>query len=288
MLGFIGTGLMGFPMARRLLQAGHDLIVYNRTREKALPLGEQGAKLADAPDEVFRRADVVFLMLTDAPATREALQSVSRTERSRKTLIQMATILPTESQEFSRWMEEAGGTYLEAPVLGSTPEARDGKLIVMVGGSRAVFQQVQPLLQHFGPDPVYLGEVGKATAAKLALNQLIASLITAFSVSLGMVQAHGVEVQAFMDILRRSALYAPMFDKKLERLLTRHFDQPNFPVKHLLKDVNLITTAAKQAGVNSRVLESIRQLLTRAMDKGLQDQDYSAIFQVIYPGEAQD
>ncbi len=285
MIGFIGTGLMGFPMAQRLLSAGYPLMVYNRTRAKAEPLQAEGALLAETPGEVFSRCDIIFLMLTDGPAVKEVLSSIPRVQFSGKMIVQMGTILPEESLEFARTIEDAGGEYLEAPVLGSTPEASSGRLIVLVGGSREQYQQMLPYLRLFGPEPFFLGEIGKAATTKLALNQLIVTLITAFSISLGMVQAGGGDVELFMRILRQSALYAPMFDKKLERMLNRDFRRPNFPVKHLLKDVRLIIKAAQHVGISTEVLQSIQDILQQAVDAGWQDLDYSAIFQVLARGE---
>jgi 3-hydroxyisobutyrate dehydrogenase len=128
-----------------------------------------------------------------------------------------------------------------------------------------------------------MGAVGSAAAAKLALNQLIASLTSAFALSLGFVQRQGVEVEQFMQILRQSALYAPTFDKKLQQMLDGNYANPNFPTKHLLKDTDLFLTEAQSVGLNVSSLEGVRKVLEMAQQLGLSDADYSSLFAAINP-----
>lgn len=281
-VGFIGTGLMGLPMAQRLIEAKLEVVVYNRTTEKLR--GLRGAAIASSPAEVLQASNCVILMLTDAHAIASVLLSESsRCHLQGKTIIQMGTIAPTESRHLAEQISSFGGEYLEAPVLGSIPEAKSGNLIVMVGGTPEQYARWRFLLQNFGPEPKLIGPVGTAAAAKLALNQLIASLTTAFALSLGFVQQQGVEVEDFMQILRNSALYAPTFDKKLQRMLQRDYSNPNFPTKHLLKDTNLFLAEAKSMGLNVSSLDGIRQILEIAVSRGLTDSDYSALFDVVNP-----
>jgi 3-hydroxyisobutyrate dehydrogenase len=128
-----------------------------------------------------------------------------------------------------------------------------------------------------------MGNVGKATAAKLAVNQLIASLTSAFAMSLGYLRESGVNVNRFMEILRNSALYAPTFDKKLKRMLTRNFNNPNFPVKHLLKDVDLMLTEFAKKGINIDTLEGVKKILLKNLDRNEAEMDYSALYNAVHP-----
>jgi 3-hydroxyisobutyrate dehydrogenase len=283
-VGFIGTGLMGSPMAERLLAAGFSVIAYNRTQAKLEPLSNTGATIAQSPVEVLQQADCVLLMLTDTAAIQAVLLAPdTQAVLSGRTIIQMGTIAPDESCAIAAAVEAVGGDYLEAPVLGSIPEAQAGKLIVMVGSSPEQFQRWSQLLQQLGPEPLLIGEVGKAAALKLALNQLISSLTTAFALSLGFVMRQGVDVETFMSILRDSALYAPTFDKKLQRMVERNYDNPNFPTKHLLKDTNLFLGAAQAAGLNVSSLEGVRVILEAAQQMNLAEEDYSALFSAVNP-----
>lgn len=283
-VGFIGTGLMGLPMAQRLLDADIELVVYNRTLAKVEPLRAGGAAIAAHSDEVIHACDCVILMLTDAAAIRSLLLSdSSRQQLAGRTVIQMGTIAATDSRAIRDEVVAQAGEYLEAPVLGSIPEAKAGKLIVMVGGSPEQFQRWSELLQNFGSEPLLIGSVGAAAGVKLALNQLIASLSAAFALSLGFIQHQGVDVELFMQILRNSALYAPTFDKKLQRMLERNYSNPNFPTKHLMKDTKLFITEAESAGLNVSAVEGVLKILEIALNQNFSDDDYSSIFSAINP-----
>lgn len=282
-IGLMGTGLMGLPMAQRLLDASVPLIVYNRTVSKLKPLEDAGVAIAPLPEVLLRAASCVILMLTNTQAIQEVLFSEKcRPELAGKTVIQMGTISPDESRSLQEEIRALGGDYLEAPVLGSIPEAQSGKLMVMVGSTPEQFEQWQDLLQHFGTAPIRVGEVGSAAALKLALNQLISSLTAAFGTSLEFVLRQGVEVETFMQILRGSALYAPTFDKKLSRMVEGDYANPNFPTKHLLKDTNLFVQAAEAIDLDTQIPDAVQQILTRAIDLGLADADYSALFAALH------
>jgi 3-hydroxyisobutyrate dehydrogenase len=275
---------MGQPMAQRLLDAGLSVVAYNRTPSKLEPLRASGAEIVDSPENAIATSDCVILMLTNATAIRELLLSeASRQQLPGRTAIQMSTITPTESRAIGEAVVAAGGDYLEAPVLGSIPEAKSGNLQVMVGATQEQFQKWSEFLKYFGSEPMLIGPVGAAAAMKLALNQLIASLTTAFALSLGFVQQQGVDVEQFMQILRQSALYAPTFDKKLQRMLDGNYTNPNFPTKHLLKDTNLFLAEAESVNLNVSSLESVRQILELTQQLGLADADYSALFAAIKP-----
>jgi 3-hydroxyisobutyrate dehydrogenase len=279
-VGFLGIGLMGLPMAQRLIAVGHSVTAYNRTVSKLEALS--GANIATSPAEAIANSDCVILMLTNAQAIQETLLLDPTVLRDR-TVIQMSTISPDESREICDTVTTAGGNYLEAPVLGSIPEARSGKLIVMVGAEPEQFEQWRSLLQAFGDNPVLIGSVGSAATVKLALNQLIGSLTSAFAASLGLVLRQNVDVEAFMQIVRQSALYAPTFDKKLQRMVDRDFENPNFPTKHLQKDMGLFIETARSSNLETASVEGVQQILQSAIEQNLADLDYAALFSVVCP-----
>lgn len=285
-VAFLGTGLMGLPMAQKLLEARVQLIAYNRTPEKLEPLKEIGAEIAEKPYQAINAAECVILMLTNAAAIYSVLLSDRSSQAvAGKSVIQMGTITPTESREIRDAVVAAGGEYLEAPVLGSIPEAQAGNLIVMVGAHQEQYQRHLELLKHFGPEPILVGSVGTAAALKLALNQLIASLTASFALSLSFVQRYGIDEDLFMYILRQSALYAPTFDKKLPRMLDSNYANPNFPTKHLMKDTDFFIEEAKAASLNVSSIEGVRKILEMAMKMSFAHEDYSSIFSVIKSGE---
>lgn len=281
-VAFLGTGLMGQPMAQRLLAAGIQVIAYNRTPEKLIPLQAAGAEIVSHPRHAIREAECVILMLTNAAAIYHVLLSdTSWRTLAGRTIIQMGTITPTQSQEIRDSVVGGGGEYMEAPVLGSIPEANAGKLMIMVGAQLEQYQRYLNLLKNFGPNPVLIGPVGTASGLKLALNQLIGSLATSFALSLAFVQRQRIDVDKFMEVLRQSALYAPTFDKKLPRMLEGNYGNANFPTKHLLKDTDLFISEAQYLGLDLKSIENVQTILRTAMKMGFANDDYSALFTVI-------
>ena len=274
-IGVVGIGLMGNPIAHRLLECNHQVVAYNRTVEKTASLKAAGAYIASDMSDLLKQCEVVLLTLTDANAIAELLFNNSFSLAG-KTIVQMGTISPHQSQSIQKSVVEADGTYLEAPVLGSIPEAKAGTLLVMVGSTPSDFERMMPVLKNLGSTPRHVGPVGSAAALKLSLNQLIGALTTAFSTSLEFGQRYDVPTDLFMEILRDSALYAPTFDKKLQRIQDKNFANPNFPTKHLLKDMTLFSEAAGAVNIDTAMSNAIRALIKRAM-KSYSDQDYSAI-----------
>lgn len=283
-IAWIGTGLMGRPMAERLLGAGHEVTVYNRTREKAEPLAAAGATVAGSAREAVAAGEAVFLMLRDAGAVRDVLFGGDAPPNlDSRTVVQMSTIGPSESVALAGEVRRSGGDYLEAPVLGSTPQAKEGKLLVMAGGTPEQLGRWSEVLRVIGPEPVLVGPVGQAAALKLALNQLIPLLSASFALSLGMVRRQGIDVDLFLDILRKSTFYAPTFDRKLPGMLSRDFSNPNFPAALMLKDLDLIQGHAASLGLDTAVLDGARDVVRRTVEKGLGGADYSALYEVIDP-----
>jgi 3-hydroxyisobutyrate dehydrogenase len=277
-IGFLGTGLMGLPMAQRLVAAGFDLVAYNRTASKLAALTGAGSTTNPAP--AIAHGDYIFLMLTDVRAI-EAVLVPNASLLVGKTVIQMGTIAPADSQRIAQVVEQSWGEYLEAPVLGSIPEARAGKLLIMVGGTASLYERSLPLLQQLGITTQLIGTVGQAAALKLALNQMIATLTIGFAQSLAYLQRQGVDSNQFMDILRASALYAPTFDKKLTRMLERQYADPNFPTKHLAKDLNLFADSAQAVGLKMDGIQGIQEMVRLAIALGWADGDYAALYEAV-------
>ncbi len=280
----LGTGLMGRAMAEKLLAAGHPVTVFNRTRDKAQPLIELGATVVDQAGDAIERCECIILMLADIAAIQETLLAPRSKEKLKgKTVIQMGTIGPGQSQLVQAEVFGSGGDYLEAPVLGSTPQVEAGELIVMVGAEPEQYDRWKTLLTTFDPEPKFIGPVGSAAALKLALNNLIGSLTMAFSLSLAIVLKEEISVETFMRILRSSALYAPTFDKKLMRMLERDFRDPHFPGRLMLKDMNLVAAEARRLGLQMFAVEGVRQALERTVEMGFGEDDYSAMYNAVNP-----
>jgi 3-hydroxyisobutyrate dehydrogenase len=281
-IGLIGTGLLGKPIGEIYLKEGYDLTVYNRSIEKTEPLAAAGAEVAPRPEEVIEKSDLVLTVVSDYSSVCEVLFT-NVSDFKDKTVIQISTILPSESQLLSKRISEMGGDLIEAPVLGSIKQVLSGSLILLISCDRMLFDKWSNFFGPVSNKIVYLGDYGSASLTKLALNQLIANLTVSFASSLGLLVENRIDVDKFMEILRGSALYAPTFDKKISNMLDREFGNPNFPVKHLLKDMNLIIQAAKSTGLNTKSLESTREILVEAVESKLGELDYSALYNIVNP-----
>lgn len=282
-IGLIGTGLMGQALAQHLLEENQSLLVYNRSPEKSEELRDRGADVAASAQQLVEQCEICLLFLSDADAIHMVLDAISPAAFKDTMLIQMGTIAPEESRDIAERVRKQKGRYLECPVLGSLPEARSGKLILMAGGSEQDFDTALPLLELIGNEPQHIGDIGQGATVKLAMNQLIAGLTASFALSLALVEKEGIETEQFMKIVRDSALYAPTFDKKLSRMLDRDFDNPNFPTKHLAKDTRLFLAVAEELGLDTSALQGIETLLQKTLDMGLDNTDYSAIMAAVSP-----
>ncbi|WP_295585376.1 NAD(P)-dependent oxidoreductase [uncultured Lamprocystis sp.] len=281
----LGLGLMGTEIALRLQAQGVAVTGWNRGAERSQAAAAAGLAVAADAATAIGAADLVLLVLSDAAAIEATLLAPPAAAALRgRLIVQMGTIGPEESRGLAARLDALGGRYLEAPVLGSLGEAREGRLIIMVGGDETLFAQCRPVLERLGAQPQRIGAVGQAAALKLALNQLIAGLTATFALSLGLVRAQGIDVDQFMALLRGSALYAQTFDKKLDKYLSHDYGAANFPLKHLLKDVRLFRQAAAPLGLDTALAGAIEAACIRGQDLGLGDQDYSAIYEALSRG----
>jgi len=280
----LGIGVLGRAVAERLRATGHSVTAYNRTRARAESLASLGISIADTPSQAIEHADCTLLFLTDAPAIRSLLlEGQARSSLSGHIIVQMGTIGPDESRELHQTIASLGGNYFEAPVLGSVDEAKAGTLILMVGGTQDHLQRLAPVLRALSKEPRLVGPIGEASTLKLALNQLIAAETAAFSLSLALIERSDIPIDLFMSILKESALFARTFDKKLPRLQTRNYDHPNFSTRHLLKDVELFLSAARERQLYAGGLLGVRDLLKDSVAHGYGDVDYSAMYEEVSP-----
>ncbi len=282
-IGILGIGLMGHAFVQRFLSLGYSVRVFNRSPEHIKDLEQTGVIVCHTVDELISLSSTIILMLSNADAIHDLLPLDKQTDLMGKTILQMATISPSQSLQISREVESCAGHYLEAPVLGSIPEAKTGTLIIMAAGLNKIFEKSLPVLQVLGKTPRYIGETGSAAALKLSMNQLIASLTAGFSLSLGYALKNGVDSALFMEVVRESALYAKTYDKKLEKYLSRDFGTANFSTRHLLKDIRLFIDDAKAAGLNTAALEGIEHITHDTVEEGFALMDYSSIYQTICP-----
>ena len=277
-VALLGTGLLGEAIGHRLLAQGVELRVWNRSSEKAASLLGAGAEAITDLGQAAQGCDTVITVLRDGPVTAEVIAALG--DLAGVCCMPMGTMGIAESRALENGVHRQGGCYLEAPVLGSKPEALKGTLLVMAGGEEAVFQRQLPLLRLLSEAPKRMGETGSGSASKLALNQLIASLTHGYSLALRLVQASGLDVERFMEVLRPSALYAPTVDKKLARMLSHDYANPNFSTALLRKDLQLFLKEAPLLGVETHGLQGLVDLLARSEHSSLDSCDYSALHEL--------
>ncbi len=276
---------MGLPIAHRLIQRGHEVTAWNRSEERLKVATEEGIEIQPDLAQAVADNELLLLTLSDAAAIEAVIFSAQvESQLKGKTVLQMGTISPDESRALAERVQAAGGDYLEAPVLGSIPEAKNGELIIMAAGSEAAYHHCLLLLRGLGKEVDLVGSVGQAAAMKLAMNQLIAALTVGFAQSLGLIRAEGVDLELFMKLLRESSLYAPTFDKKLQKYIEHDYSNANFPLKHLIKDVGLFKQVAESSGMNAQVSDAMLSVLNSGEQAGYGDEDYSALYEAINPG----
>jgi 3-hydroxyisobutyrate dehydrogenase len=281
-ISVIGAGLMGGAIAQKLFEHKNDVIVYNRTKQKVERLKSVGIKIAETPIEAVENSEVIILMLADSNAIKSVMINDELLEKVKgKLVIQMGTILPDESKSFEIIFSERLAEYFEAPVLGSVPQILNETLIVLVGATKEQFEKHKHIFSAFSKDIYHIGEIGKASAIKLAFNNLIASLIPAFSLSFGIVKKSNINPEVFMEILRKSAFYAPTFDSKLPMILSEDFSRANFPAKLMLKDGKLIEKFASQLNLNTKVINALNSVIEEVVNSGYADEDYSSVYKAI-------
>jgi len=272
-LAFCGLGQMGAPMARRLLEAGHDLTVWNRTAGKAAALGAAGASIATSPAEAARGAEAVLTMLADPDALHQVVlgdHGVHDALESGATLIEMSTVGPAAIHALA----DEGVPLIDAPVLGSVPQAEDGALMVFVGGSDQAYERWAPVLEAIGR-PMHVGPLGSGAAMKLVVNSTLGALMTGLGEALALADALGLSQASVLDVLADSALGVTARSKR-ERIESGSYP-PNFKLGLAAKDLRLVEETAKRHGAEIRVAEAARRWFEDAARGGLGDLDYSAV-----------
>ncbi len=282
-IGFIGAGMMGQPMAIRLIDAGYNVKVWNRTPKKATQLVNRGAERAPSVRELARNCSIVITMVSDD----NALRSVSEGEQGLianlgedAVAVDMSTISPSLSKSLNQNYTRNNAYYIQAPVLGSVPQATDGTLLIFAGGDENAIKKVQPVFDILGKRTWKFENPEQAATIKLTCNLFIASMINTLGEGLLMTKKTGIDGNILLEILNESALGAPMYQTKGKSLLERRF-APRFMVQHMVKDLSLIRQAAHYSGIPMPAVGVIHDLFISAVNKGYGEEDYSAMVKVL-------
>lgn len=281
-LGFIGLGLMGTPMASRLIASGYTVYLYNRTREKATPLLAQGAVWKESPSDLAKYSDIIITMLTNDDALTVVTESILRTFRKDGIHIDCSTVSPSLTTTLEKKYTESGRGFLHSPVLGSIPQATDGSLLLFVGGSDEHFKKAEPVLNVLGSRIWRFPAAAQASNMKLIMNSFIGGMIATLSQALHHGESSAIDGRTILEILNHSALNSAMYQTKGKSILDNNFT-PRFFLENLLKDTNLFRAAAASSGVPTPVSDAVKVMLEQAIAKGLSQEDYSAVYKVVAP-----
>ncbi len=290
-LGFVGLGIMGGPMARSLMRAGHEVALWSHSKGKAEKLAAESksATACTTPAEVAERSECAFLCVGDTKMSREVILGKDGLAAGRAkggaptggfTIVDCSTISPSESKRIAVELKEQGIDFLEAPCSGSKAGAEGGTLTFMVGGEPSVFERVKPFLEAMGKQLYYCGGAGMGLQAKLSQNMILGSLLQAFNESFVLSTKAGVDPQLMLDIVNNSAARSGMVSAKAPMAFARNF-APNFSVKWLEKDMALMLESAAENNVPAPVTALSRQMLRVAIAEGYGDEDIVGSIRVL-------
>lgn len=273
-VAFLGMGIMGRPMAANLVKTGHEVTIWNRTPGQDV----EGARTASSPADAARRAEVVWMCVSDTKAVENVLFGAGGVEEALAEGMMIAdssTISPSATLRFAERVKARGVAYVDAPVTGSKIAAESGSLIFMAGGDEAALARLDPLFKAMGKQVFHMGETSKGQATKLAMNLQIALIYEGFAEALTLAAKLGVDIARLMPLVQASMVRSGVVDYKTPFILKRDFS-PNFPLRLMLKDIHLALDAAKESRVRLPGLEAVEEVYELAAEEGHQDLDYAA------------
>jgi 3-hydroxyisobutyrate dehydrogenase/2-hydroxy-3-oxopropionate reductase len=287
-LGFLGLGLMGAPMARNLLKAGHDVALWSNTGSKAAQLAaEAGGKACATPAEVAQHSECVFLCVGDSAMSETVIlgpkglkEGAIKEGKPGMVVVDASTVSPASSRRVHEELGKSGIDFLGAPCTGSTPGAINGTLTFMVGGDKQVFERVKPWLEIMGKKLYFCGGPGMGLHAKLTQNLVLSNLLQAFNEGIVLSTKAGVDPSLMLDILSNSAAKSGLIDYKAPFIFRRDF-ATNFSVKWMHKDMGLMLESAQELSVPLFLTGLSRQIFQAAIAGGHGDEDICSTIKVL-------
>jgi len=275
-IGFIGLGHMGTHMAQRLLDAGYQLTVYDRTREKAKALRQQGAQIAETPKNLAATCQVVMACVTDDQAQHDVMfgpDGALAGTHVGSVMIDLSTVSPFASRRLCQAAKEKQVSMIDAAVSGSVPQVDQGSLVIFVGGEHQTYEQCNPILDVLGQNSFFMGASGMGTTMKLVVNTLLGLGIQALAEAIALGEKAGVEKELLLDVLGQTAVLTPGQKSKLENVKREEYPT-NFALSLMHKDFSLVLSQAYAVSVSMPATAAAQQMYTAAMAKGM-DEDFS-------------
>jgi 3-hydroxyisobutyrate dehydrogenase-like beta-hydroxyacid dehydrogenase len=282
-LGFIGLGTMGAQMVKRLLDKGHTVTGYNRTRSKAEWLIERGMRLSESPRVVAESSDIIFAMVTNSTALKEVFDGPNGLLAGLgkgKTFLDISTVSPVVSRSLAAKVREKGADMMDIPVSGSVITLQEGKLSIMAAGRRETFDRVKPLLLDIGPKVTYVGDNGLALAMKIAVNLSLAVQMLAFSEGVLLAEKSGITRETAVEVLTHSAVASPMIQYRGPFVLQQP-PEAWFDVNMMQKDMLLAMEMGRSLDVPLPTTTLTNEFLTAARGMGMAKKDFAVVFDVL-------
>lgn len=280
-IGFIGLGIMGKPMAKNLIKAGYDLVVYNRPADATAALAECGAKVANSPAEVAAQVDMVITMLPNSPHVKEVAlgeNGIAEGARAGLLYVDMSSIDPLVAREVSAGIAAKGVVMLDAPVSGGEPKAIDGTLSVMVGGPKDAFDKAEPVLKSMAASVVHTGDIGAGNVTKLANQVIVALNIAAMSEALVLATKTGVEPELVYKAIRGGLAGSTVLDAKAPMVLDRNF-KPGFRIELHIKDLQNALDTSHAVGVPLPLTAAVMEIMQAMRVDGKAGDDHGGLIQ---------
>ncbi len=282
-IGFIGLGTMGAPMAARLLAAGFDVSVHNRTREREEPLAALGAKRAASPKSCAQDSDVVFTMVSDTPDVQAVVtgdHGAIEGLAEGSVLVDMSTISPATTRRLAAALAQRGVQMLDAPVSGGSEGARNGTLSIMVGGDAVALERVRPVLEHLGRTITHVGPVGSGQVAKAVNQVIIAGTYAAVAEGMALAMAAGIDTDAALTALGGGAAGSWVLANRARNMLAGDYPL-GFRTRLHRKDLGIALASARELGVSMPVAAYVEQVETSLVARGFGDEDVSNVARVV-------
>lgn len=279
-IGFIGLGIMGSRMAANLQKAGYELVVYNRSGEKANKLVKHGATLAESVATLALEVEVVFTMLSTPDVVRQVAEELLPNLPKNALWIDVSTVNPSFSREMDALAKLHEVRFVDAPVAGSKQPADQGELLFLAGCTEEKLEEAVPLLNVMGKKTLYLGKTGNGANVKMLINLMLAQSMATFAEAMSLGKGMGLDEAQLLNILTATPVVAPVMGLLKERLLANDYGV-SFPLKWIHKDIMLALDTASELSVKMPSLEQTEALYKQALDADMGDLDFSAIYQWI-------
>jgi len=282
-IGLVGTGMLGEAVGLHLLESGHSLTAYNRTKSKTASLEKNGATIADTPKNVAESSELVITCVKDADAVGQILfgqNGIVAGKHEGLTVVEMSTINPNDAIQNSKRLGEEGINSLEIPVMGGPNVAIDGKLVLMASGDRDVFEANKEVFDVIANKTFFLGKSGSAHSIKIAMNLQISLLALALAEGITLTKKAGFDPEKFLEVLNSTYFKTGMSENKAHKMIRDEFE-PTFTLKNLQKDLGIITEAAKDFGAVLPMAERANEIYRDAIDAGFGEIDYTGILAYI-------